>query len=61
MAGWGESQKVVVLKVWWLEIGLVVVNVPARVCVVSVEGRLPVAVLVGLMLIAVLFKEHVLG
>ena len=35
-------------------------NVLARVCVVS-EGRLPVAVLVGLMLIAVLFEENVLG
>ena len=32
-------------------------NVLARVCVVSVEGRLPVAALVGLMLIAVLLEE----
>ena len=36
---------------------MAVVNVLASVWVVSVEGRLPVAALVGLMLIAVLFEE----
>ena len=40
---------------------MVVVNVLVRVCVISVEGRLPVAALVRLTLMAVLFEENVLG